>query len=293
MFVGIENSNDFYSQHYLAAILGGDLKTHVYNGWANDIDHEDQPWTIVSRLAPDFFKRRAANEAQSDFVKRLQTHKEFTATLLHGLGYEPGSRDLLCGEGAVPLYAGVNRPGTNEPVIVCIPVVSDAEPSDPLQCTFAPEQFQRDTLDEIPPSFFDRTVEDILTKDLFGTDAPPRFVLLLGESQLVLIDRAKWAEKRLLRFDLTEILGRKDTDTLKAFVGLVHRASTAPDEGGSVLDALDESSHKHAHGVSKDLKYALREAIELLGNEAVRALKEKKQGVFDRDTADRLSLECL
>jgi len=293
VFVGIENSNDFYSQHYLAAILGGDLKTHVYNGWANDIDHEDQPWTLITRLAGDFFKRRAATEASSDFAKRLVSHREFSATLLHALGYEPGTRDLLCGDDAVPIFAGVNRPGTNEPTVLCIPVLSREEAVDPLQSTFHPEQFSQDSLDDLHPSFFERSVEDILTKDVFGMDAPPRFLLVVGESQIILIDRAKWAEKRLLRFDLNEILGRKDSDTIKAFTALTHRASTAPEDGASVLDALDESSHKNAHGVSQDLKYALREAIELLGNEAVYALKAKKQGVFDRDMADTLSLECL
>lgn len=34
-----------------------------------------------------------------------------------------------------------------------------------------------------------------------------------------------------------------------------------------LLDQLDEQSQKNASGVSQDLKHALRESIELLGNE--------------------------
>jgi hypothetical protein len=41
------------------------------------------------------------------------------------------------------------------------------------------------------------------------------------------------------------------------------------------LESLDENAHKHAFGVSEDLKYAIREAIEVLGNEAVRQLRQQ------------------
>jgi hypothetical protein len=42
----------------------------------------------------------------------------------------------------------------------------------------------------------------------------------------------------------------------------------------SLLEGLDENAHKHAFGVSEDLKYALRSAIELLGNEAASQLRQ-------------------
>ena len=61
-----------------------------------------------------------------------------------------------------------------------------------------------------------------------------------------------------------------------------------------MLDTLDDNSHKHASGVSKDLKYALRECIELLGNEVVRDMKERQHvGVFGKDRADTLTIQCL
>ena len=67
-----------------------------------------------------------------------------------------------------------------------------------------------------------------------------------------------------------------------------------------MLDTLDENAHKHAYGVSEDLKYALREAIELLGNEAARQLveraREQQKGIFtgkQQLDADQLTLECL
>ena len=60
---------------------------------------------------------------------------------------------------------------------------------------------------------------------------------------------------------------------------------------------MDDNSHKHAFAVSEDLKYALRESIELIGNEAIRYLREVlKDKVYDRTDdalAGQLGLECL
>ena len=61
------------------------------------------------------------------------------------------------------------------------------------------------------------------------------------------------------------------------------------------MDQLDESNHKHAYAVSADLKYGAREAIELLGNEAIRYKRQvSKEGVFNNDElAQQVTEECL
>lgn len=61
--------------------------------------------------------------------------------------------------------------------------------------------------------------------------------------------------------------------------------------GRVLLDTVDESAHKQAYGVSEDLKRSLREAIELLGNEAAVQLIAK--GVAQKDLPDILTRECL
>jgi hypothetical protein len=92
--------------------------------------------------------------------------------------------------------------------------------------------------------------------------------MLLNFGIVVLLDRSKWNEKRLLRFDLHEIFSRREPSTLKALAALLHHDSICPGDGVPLLDTLAENSHKHAYSVSADLKYAVREAVELLGNEA-------------------------
>jgi hypothetical protein len=140
----------------------------------------------------------------------------------------------------------------------------------------------------------------IVSEALFGAEAPPRYVILLGLDHWLLLDRYKWPNNRALRFDWVDILDRKDSATLQATAALLHHTSLAPGEGISLLESLDENAHKHAFGVSEDLKHALREAIELLGNEAADQLRKQaadaKKGFFSGkdqlDPAD-LSLECL
>ena len=98
----------------------------------------------------------------------------------------------------------------------------------------------------------------------------------------------------------SDILDRKDASTLQAAAALLHKSSLAPGNGNSLLESLDENAHKHAFGVSEDLKHALREAIEMLGNEAAKQLRqlaaEQRKGFFSgKDQLDPgdLSLECL
>ena len=141
---------------------------------------------------------------------------------------------------------------------------------------------------------------EVISEAVFAAEQPPRFVLLIGLDQWLLLDRYKWPNNRVLRFDWTEILDRKELPTLQACAALLHCQSLAPVSGNSLLDSLEENAHKHAFAVSDDLKYALREAIELIGNEALAQLNLRAQdasksihsGTHQVDP-DQLSLECL
>ena len=137
--------------------------------------------------------------------------------------------------------------------------------------------------------------EDLVTKILFGSAEPPRFIMLIGMNQIALIDRNKWNEKRYLQFELEEIFSRLENTTLQAMAVLLHRDSLCPDDGKVLLDELDEQSQKNASGVSQDLKYALRESIELLGNEVLYDMKTRLGRDLEADPVDagQLTLECL
>ena len=77
--------------------------------------------------------------------------------------------------------------------------------------------------------FKGETWADIVSDAMFGADAPPRYVILAGLNEWLLLDRYKWPNNRALRFDWNDILDRKDTATLQAAAALLHRDSLAPD----------------------------------------------------------------
>ena len=256
------------------------------------------PHKRLGGLGGKWFATLASHARLRDDAERLQSHMGLHTPLLEALGYkiQPQQIELQAGM-PVPVWAvfGVTH---QAPQLIIVPAYEPGlEEDDPLDNTLTAAHYGGQ---EIPKAFKGLTWLEIVSEALFGTDQPPRYVILVGFKEWLLLDRYKWPNNRLLRFDWTEILDRKDTYTLQAAAALLHHDSLAPNQGASLLDGLDENAHKHAFGVSEDSKYALREAIELLGNEAVQQLRQKaqssKQGFYTgKDAVDpgELSLECL
>ena len=168
------------------------------------------------------------------------------------------------------------------------------EDEDPLDLKPRPAQYHG----EAPPpeALLRESWSDIVTRRIFGQPHPPRWIILLSPGHVILIERGKWTHNRLLRFDLDDVLGRREDHTLKAAAALLHRECLLPEQGASLLDSLDDNSHKHAFAVSEDLKYALRESIELIGNEAIWHLREvARDRVYRLDDAlaGELGLQAL
>ena len=67
--------------------------------------------------------------------------------------------------------------------------------------------------------------------------SPARWLFVLSFSRVLLIERGKWTHNRLLRFDLDEILGRREEATLKAAAALLHRDCLLPPTGAACSTA--------------------------------------------------------
>jgi hypothetical protein len=234
--------------------------------------------------------------------------REFLRELLGILGYEWAPQlKLVADDRCVPIVAEVKR-ANGQPQLWVVEGFNPShesvlEPVDVLSLELAAAQYQ-DLLTADDQSVMSGSLEDVLSDSIFGLESPPRWVILVSLDQMVLVDRHKWNASRLLRFDLVEILEERDGDALLAIATLLHREHTCPTEGSALLDTLDENSHRHTYSVSEDLKFALREAIELLGNEALhyRRMVSKKKvfsdegqlAVGDRETdPTQLKVECL
>ena len=299
-FVGIHNENEFYSHHYLSEIFSRDIGETI-EAWRKDAaDDEDKPpYERLRALAGEYRRRRAEYQRERRPESRLKLQRDWLRKVLHllGHGWHPGDHLLDDGNPLPALGADGfrdDRPGDWAQLFVLDALDAEGEGDDPLTLHPHPTQFDG----EAPPpkELLDATWNDVITRGVFGRDYPPRWVLLLTFDRILLIERGKWTHNRLLRFDLDEILGRGEDATLKATAALLHRDSLLPPDGQSLLDRLDENSHKHAFAVSEDLKYALREAIEAIGNEAIRYLREvRKDKVYnlDDELAGELALECL
>ncbi len=296
--IGIENVHEFYTHHYLAAIIQNDIRP-VIQQWSELAREAEEktPHRQLAALQQRFFRYKDRLERLKADDLRVEAHLEMQAALLDVLGYavKPVLRHIQ--EGPLPLAGEVLRTD-GAPLLWFLPVTGSAdEKTDPLGQALVTAQYQvvKEAEDDIDSaSIPTRTVEALVT-EAFGLDEPPRFVLVLGETEWILADRGKWAEQRMLRFDWTEILGRREEETLQTAAAILHRESLAPESGTAFLDTLDDSSHKHAFEVSEDLKYALRECIERLGNEAIRYRREvSKKKVFGEEIqGDELARECL
>jgi hypothetical protein len=309
-FTGIHNENEFYGHHYLAEVFKGDIRAQIEK-WqkaeeetqSSNVSEDSRsdvraPHKRLGGLSGKWFAALANHSRLRDDGERLQSHLDIHAPLLEALGYKvkPEQIELQAGM-PIPVWASLGTPH-RPPQLVIVPAYQPGlEEEDPLENSLTSAHYGGL---EIPRALKGLTWLEIVTEALFGADQPPRYVILVGFNQWLLLDRYKWPNNRLLRFDWREILDRKDVYTLQASAALLHHESLAPNQGASLLDGLDENAHKHAFGVSEDLKYALREAIELLGNEAVRQLRQKAQdskiGFYtgkDAVDAGELSLECL
>lgn len=318
--VGINNENEFYSNHYLGEVFTSDIRD-VLEPWiaqenaareaeraareqGKDVEPGYRaPWNQFNSLATEFFRKLAEHEKQRQIPQRLADQRNRWQPLLKALGYEITPQiQMLDDDTPLPVLARYNSTD-GSPWLWIVEAHNQEEGTlDPLALSLLTAQFpadtdkhKRDSLRKKANGEY-RSWQDLLSTAVFTQNEPPRFVLLLGNRQLLLLDRTKWAQNRLLRFDFEEILSRRETDTLKATAVLLHKDSLLPGSGAPYLDSLDDNSHKHAFGVSEDLKYALRESIELLGNEAMHYLIDRGLANYTGNRAvdpDELSRECL
>tara|TARA_R110001583_G_scaffold195331_1_gene371815 strand:- start:25014 stop:30044 length:5031 start_codon:yes stop_codon:yes gene_type:complete len=326
--IGIYNENDFYSHHYLTEVFSNDIRS-VMEGWQQSeteareyekqqraLDREPEqgfraPQTLLASYAGLFFKQLNEHSREKDITLRLNQQRNRWKKIMSVLGYQLAPSHIELDSGLqLPVLANYTD-SAKQPFLWVVEAHDkfDEDNQDPLALPLLAEQLPKAVLqdDELKRKHRAALIkkdkgagalswQDLISKQLLTQENPPRWIILLGNRQALLIDRTKWAQNRLIRFDFAEILGRKEIDTLKATAALLHKNSVMPESGQPLLDNLDENSHKHAFGVSEDLKYALREAIELLGNEATQYLIKAGKANYTGDGAikpEQLSLECL
>ncbi|HNH92224.1 class I SAM-dependent DNA methyltransferase [Accumulibacter sp.] len=287
---GLENVNEFYSQHYLDEIVERDLKA-LFERWHAE-GAASPPGRLRAAIA-GYYRQHEKFLREKSLPGRVARLNDLVEPILSALGYALAPETLALDELAIPALAIV-RNARSSPELVVLPALAAPGDEEHAALNLAPRLLDGacELLPKAGPSW-----EEALVKQVFADSRPARWVLLVHHEQWLLIDRDKWGRKAHLRFTLPELFATRDDKLLRAFAALAGRASVLPADGIALLDSLTDRSHRHAFEVSGDLKYALREAIELIANEAIRHKREvAKEKVFERndiDLAQQLSRECL
>lgn len=290
---GINNYNEYYTNHYFSSIFEENASGTIAN-WRNlSKDNEElrTPWSLLKECAKVYYTIHSNIHRSKHAEQIMLMIKDLADVCIESLGYPKANVPAIFDEDGtkLPVYLEVKKPN-GAPLLWFMLAHTEEDETSLLQryC------FNVDSvLFEDGKSQMD--IENLVTKAMFSMPESPRWIVVFGIDSIALIDRNKWNEKRYLEFDLKEIFSRREESTLQAMSVLLHFESLCPEEGASLLDKLDENSHKHSAGVSQDLKYALRSSIELLGNEVLFDMRDRLGRDMDMNPVDagQLTIECL
>ena len=291
---GILNQNEFYTSHYFTTIFEENAADTI-SKWrqaARDTGTA-APWAAFRDTARSYYRVREKYLQMRNEEGSRELIESQAAEYIAALGYGGPDRVTieLNEEITVPVFHEVKKPNGAPLLWVLLSVAEERNDDILMGRVFG----RMDAETEEYGVTLSEHNDDVLAKLFFAGAEAPRWVLLIGIHQIALMDRNKWDQKKYLQFDLEEIFSRHEETTFQALTVLLHRKSLCPVEGNSLLDTLEENSYRHSSSVSDSLKYALRECIELLGNEVLYDMRTRWQVDFAEHPVDagELTVECL
>lgn len=297
---GITNKNEYYTNHYFSTVFEENTSATIgnWNAATRASEESRTPWSLLRQNARQYYTAYDKFVRSPENLQVLTNIKMLADSYLKSLGYPEAKPEVVTVDDSlsVPVYLEMTKSNGAPSLWVLLSASYESDAGIMESFVFNADDINDDAIGMIYKGVLGEMAnEELTTKILFGSAEPPRFIMLIGMNQIALIDRNKWNEKRYLQFELEEIFSRLENTTLQAMTVLLHKDSLCPDDGKVLLDELDEQSQKNASGVSQDLKYALRESIELLGNEVLYDMKTRLERDLDADPVDagQLTLECL
>ena len=298
--IGIDNEAEFFPSGTLSDVLKEELQD-ITARWAG-LDRTAHPVERLARVAGPTVEALRQVRNNSDPLRRAELVRDAHHAVLLALGYDwrrEGAFTALDGAPVIPLVSrAADGSGRDALWVIEAPIPApEDEASDPLGTSFIADQLPPDLREA---ALLDRSIESILAEGVFELPDGPRHVLVLGLSQIVLIDKRKWPARSALRFDLQEIFTRADRDTLTVMACLISREARVPAQGAPISDRLEEEAQRNANAVTTSLKRTVRDAIELLGQEVIAVTGGKYPSTFPEPSrrgvwidGPELSRECL
>lgn len=297
---GITNKNEYYTNHYFSTIFEENAGEAI-TAWAQAAKSSEEirtPWAQLRQNARQFYPLHDRYAGGALNLQLLAAIRTMADRYLASLGYPEAAPELVPVDASlsVPVYLEMKKSNGAPLLWVMLSASRESDVGILESNVFDGNIAEEDAFGAVHnDDLLELKNEDLATQILFGAAEPPRFLLFISLNQIALIDRNKWSEKRYLQFELEDIFSRLELTTLQAMVVLLHKDSLCPEDGSILLDELNEQSQKNAAGVSQDLKYALRECIELLGNEVLHDMRTRQKINLEEHPVDagQLTLECL
>ena len=287
------NTNEFYSRFFVETALD------------KHVGHIDQDaLKSLMGLGQNFFSRFHKTH-KSTMKKELMSHREW----FHG--------EIISKLGFSNLEAEFYKTDKNKgiPIRGKVPLV-DKEELWIIEGGFGTTVRDLAALDDIPSCDYLNMFGDDhnLTIDksnsyskifdeILSNDSKCSWIIYLAGERMYLLEREKWLTKATyIEVEWEEIFGNKDHKVFKALMGLFGHGAFKVENGEIAHNLLAETAHREAHGVTKSLKFAVRDALELLMNEVLsfyrtnpdsKGFKELEQELSKDELAKELSSQGL
>ena len=300
-FRSIINRGEFFSSHYLDSVISSDLDD-LRRRWDSQ-ERGDVPTgrTRIKGMSREFYAARGTAVEAMATSRADDAARALNDVTLRALGFEPNRSvwELTRAGEAVHVPIAHLNEGSTGPLLIAV----DAQFATNVDELFGDLAASTPTLlasvERPADNKSIRSVPDAIG-EIFSTDEPPRYVLVAAGTTVLLGERSRWTEGRFLAVDLDSALDRNDARAkgeLETIAALFSADALVPEGDQSVIDELIDKSHKHAVGVSKELRNGLRESVETLANEVVQQRWILSQQLHDRrlssDDAADLTRQCL
>ena len=245
---GIENEAEFFPAGTLSEVLATEL-ADITAQWSK-LDRADHPVERIASTADRVLALLSQLRNTTDRTTRSDLHQQIGVLVAQSLGYTVKRNAIASAHDDGGVISVTNQTfdgdGRCQLWVIDTPVTgAGEEDADPLGIAFSEEQFDGDVAEDLN----DLAIEELIAEGVFEQADAPRYLLIAGTSQWVLVDSRKWPARSVLRFNLQEIFSRQDKDTYRVMACLIAREARVPDRGATV-DRLEEEAQRNANAVT-------------------------------------------
>lgn len=277
----IVNVEEWISDHYLASDAGKeDFLKQVKARVKEFKTFDPNPLDAVTSRRQDIQARLSTlNTDNADDVQ------EANQALKQLFGYGPASRHVYHRNNDV-LETEVWRGAQGSVLVVESKAIDSPDDLADVQPVAASTLNEKD---------YEPTTSELLSH-LFLSDESPEFIVVFAGHWAVLATRESYPLGRLLAVDLSLVFDRGETKSggeIEHALVILHRFNTERAADGTTWWAQTlEDSHQHAVQVSEDLREAIKDSIEIIGNDVLRRREQQGLGI-ERVDGDQLARQAL